>query len=393
MAHKTPDTCTQLLRDMIGFNSVNAHVSGIPDAERPLAEYLETVASQMGLQTQQLAIDGGPTFNMLVTCKIDDAAPWLAFDSHMDTVSIEGMSIDPFAGHVKDGRMYGRGACDTKSSGAAMLWALKQYYAGSEKPNNIAIAFVTDEELYKTGTHAFTKEQLPKLGWKPAGVIVGEPTELAPIIAHNGAVRWTIRTLGVAAHSSAPSQGKSAISMMVRAIDAIESLYIPTLTTSHPLTGKSQCSINMIKGGTQVNVIADSCTVKVDRRTVPGEDAEQVIPTVTKLLDKLAGNDPNFNYEQDDIYIDPTLDPLGSESLLTYVQGRLNAMGLPSEGRGVAYGTDAAQYNKVSSVPTVVIGPGHINQAHTHDEWIALDQVNGAIDLYLNLMRGPLMSV
>ena len=393
MAHETPDSCTQLLRDMVGFNTVNAHVSGKPDAERPLAEYLEAVAGRMGLQTQRLTIDGGPAFNVLVTCQVDDAAPWLLFDSHMDTVSVEGMSIDPFAGQIKDGRMYGRGACDTKSSGAAMVWALKQYDAGIERPNNIAIAFVTGEELYKTGTHAFTKEQLPKLGWKPVGAIVGEPTELAPVVAHNGAVRWTIRTLGVAAHSSDPSHGKSAISMMVRAIDAIESRYVPTLTVSHPLTGKAQCSINMIQGGTQINVIPESCAVKVDRRTVPGEDARQVIPAVTELLDELARDDPNFKYEQDDIYIDPTLDPSGGEAFFAYVQGRLDAMGLPSEVGGVAYGTDASQYDKVSAIPAVVIGPGHINQAHTHDEWIALDQVDGAIEVYLNLMRGPLASV
>ena len=393
MAHKTPDSCTQLLRDMVGFNTVNAQVSGIPDAERPLAEYLEAVAGDMGFEIQRLDIDGGPAFNLLVTCKVDDDAPWLLFDNHMDTVSVEGMTVDPFAGEVKDGRMYGRGACDTKSSGAAMLWALKLYDAGSEKPNNIAIVFVTGEELYKTGTHAFTKEQLPKLGWRPVGAVVGEPTELAPVIAHNGAVRWTVRTIGVAAHSSDPSQGKSAISMMVRAIDAIESRYTPTLTASHPLTGKAQCSINQIQGGTQINVIAESCAVSVDRRTVPGEDARQVIPTVTELLDELAGADRDFQYEQDDVYIDPTLDPAGGEAFCGYVQARLDAMGLPTEAGGVAYGTDASQYNKVSQIPSVVIGPGHINQAHTHDEWIALDQVDAAIDVYLNLMRGPLASV
>ena len=114
----TSTTCHALLRAMVGFNTVNSHISGQPDAERELGEYLDAQARAMGLTTRQLPI-GGESFNLLVTHQVDQAAPWLLFESHLDTVSLAGMTIEPLAGNVDSGRMYGRGACDTKASGAA----------------------------------------------------------------------------------------------------------------------------------------------------------------------------------------------------------------------------------------------------------------------------------
>ena len=297
------------------------------------------------------------------------------------------MSIDPFAATVTDGRMFGRGACDTKSSGAAMLWALGQYASQSDKTNNVAIVFTTDEELEKAGATAFVTKQLPTLGWRPAGVIVGEPTMLTPVIAHNGVVRWTIHTEGVAAHSSTPWLGRSAISMMVKVIDAIESRYIPSLDAEHELTGRAQCSVNVIRGGTQINIIPDHCTIQIDRRIVPDEDLESVIPAIDALLDELRAADAAFSAVHENIYKDPPLDPIGSEAFAGVLGGVLDEMGIPAAPIGARYGTDASQYGSMAAIPTIVIGPGDIAQAHTHDEWIELDQVDKAVQVYLSLMR------
>ena len=217
---------------MIGIDTVNSNISGKPDAERPLSQYLERLAQDMGFAVQRLPV-AGKSFNLLVSHQVDQAAPWLMFESHLDTVSTEGMTVDPFAGNIQDGRLYGRGACDTKGTGAAMLWGLKNYAAQkSAAPNNIAIVYTVDEEIYKTGVRSFVKSHLPTLGWKPAGVIVGEPTQLKPVVAHNGVVRWSIKTRGRAVHSSNPANGRSAISAMVKVIAALESTYIPSLTTT-----------------------------------------------------------------------------------------------------------------------------------------------------------------
>ncbi len=244
----SPDSCAALLQTMVAVDTVNSNISGRPDAELELSLRLEEIAGGLGLETRRLPVSG-EGFNLLVSLEVGAGRPWLLFESHLDTVSVSGMTIPPFAGEIRDGRLWGRGACDTKGTGAAMLSALTEYASGGEQPNNVAIVYTLDEEVGKQGIRTFAERQLPELGWKPAGAIVGEPTGLLAVVAHNGIVRWSIETRGVAAHSCAPERGKSAISMMMRVIDALESRYIPSLEASHELTGRARCSINVIDGG------------------------------------------------------------------------------------------------------------------------------------------------
>ena len=279
MHNSTPDSCERLLAGLIGYDTVNGHISGVPHPERKLAEYLEETARGLGFKAERLFLDADG-FNLLVTHEVDRGRPWLLFESHLDTVTVEGMEIDPFQAKIENGRIYGRGACDTKGTGASMLWALKRYAAEAGGSNNIGILYSVDEEIGKSGAQKFVSDQLPALGWRPVGVVVGEPTLLKPVVSHNGVARWKIHTRGVAAHSSDPSQGRSAISTMVRVIDQIETDYVPSLEASHPLTGRAQCSVNVIRGGAQINVIPDHCEIEVDRRVVPGEDVNDVLPAV-----------------------------------------------------------------------------------------------------------------
>jgi acetylornithine deacetylase len=387
MPSTTHQTCEQLLADMVSFDTVNANISGKLDAEYDLACFLDEVAQRAGFATRRLPIEG-ESFNLLVTCEVNRAKPWLLFESHMDTVSVAGMTIDPFKAVIADGKMFGRGACDTKGTGAAMFTALKKYAADGDGANNIAIAFTTDEEYHKHGVRAFTGGQLPQLGWRPVGAIIGEPTMLQPVVAHNGVARWTIVTQGVAAHSSDPSRGKSAISMMIRVIDMIEKRYAPSLTAAHPLTGKAQCTVNVIRGGVQINIIPEHCEIQVDRRVVPGENSAAVVPAVEKLLADLCAEQPDIHVEQRTPFLDSALDPKGGEAFASRVGQILETMGLPGEPVGVTYGTDASQFSEIG-VPAVVLGPGSIAQAHTKDEWLALDQLHRGVEVYLNLMRAP----
>ena len=389
MAVQIPDSCEDLLREMVGFNTVNASISGKPDPERPLCDYLEALAEAQGLSTQRFPVSG-ESHNLLVSHRVSEGAPYLLFESHLDTVSIEGMTVDPFVTRIENGRMYGRGTSDTKGSGAAMLWALTRYAAESPPSGNVAIIYTTDEEVGKTGVRTFVERHLPGLGWTPAGVIVGEPTRSRPVVAHNGVVRWRIRTRGIAVHSCDPGQGRSAVSMMTDVIRTLESEYIPDLTASHPLTGKAQCSINVIRGGVQVNIVPEHCEIRVDRRLVPGEDPDTVLPAVEQALDRLRGRIPQLSVSQDSPeMVDYPLDPRGGEGFASRVQAALKQMGLPSEAHGVGYGTDASSFS-AAGVPALVLGPGDIAQAHTADEWLDLEQLRLAADIYLNIMRSPL---
>ena len=380
----THDSCESLLQAMVGFDTVNSAISGKPDAELALSVYLEAQAEAMGLDTRRLPVTG-EGFNLLVSHQVDARAPWLLFESHLDTVSVDGMTVDPFQGRVADGRMYGRGTCDTKGTGAAMLSALSRYRRRNG-PNNVAVLFTLDEEVGKTGVRTFVASQLPDLDWRPAGVIVGEPTRLQAVVAHNGVVRWRIRTEGVAVHSSDPSRGRSAIRMMTEVIGALEKRYISQLTSEHPLTGAAQCSINLIRGGTQINMIPEHCEIHVDRRVVPGEDPDTVIPAVERILEALRTRSPHLTVVQEaPDMVDSPLDPAGGKAFGAFAATVLNSMGLPDGLSGVGYGTDASSFSR-AGIPAVVLGPGDIAQAHTADEWIELEQLRAGVEVYYNLM-------
>ena len=382
MSNSFPDSCVALLQKMVGFDTVNPYISGVPNAERPLAIWLESFAQNENWKTQRLPFGEGD-FNLLITFEIEKSKPWLLFESHLDIVSIEGMTIEPFAAKIEDGKILGRGACDTKSSGAAMLWALRKYQSQSMQPNNIGVLFTCDEEITKRGALAFANEQLPQLDFRPEGVIVGEPTMLQPIVAHNGVTRILVRTRGVAAHSSNPANGRSAISEMVKVIQVLESEYIPSLTATHELTGKAQSSINIIRAGQQANIIPDFCEIQLDRRVVPGEKTEDILPQIQRVITPLQDAHPEAGIEIEIGFLDPSLSPREGE-FTDFVNRVLANFGDVSP-QGVPYGTDASNFDAVG-LPAIVLGPGHISQAHTHDEWIAVSQVERAVEVYGALM-------
>lgn len=382
------DSLAALLASMVHFDTVNTALSGKPAAEQALAEHLEQHARAVGLQPSRLSV-AGQGFNLLLTHEVNAGSPWLLFESHMDTVGVEGMVGDPFAATVRDGRMHGRGVCDTKGSGAAMLWALQTYAHWSDGPNNVALLFTVDEEISKTGIRRFVKNDLPTLGWRPEGAIVGEPTQLKLVSAHKGVVRWTIRTQGRAAHSSDPSKGQSAISMMVKVIQALESRYIPSLQRSHPLAGQAACSINQMRGGSQINIIPASAEIQIDRRTVPGECGEQVLAEVEAVLERLRREDPTLRVQQEPPFVDPPLDPATGPWYGAWAGAVLDALGLDGRPIGVGYGSDASDFSG-GGIPALLLGPGDIAQAHTADEWLELAELEQAAEIYLQLMQTPL---
>jgi acetylornithine deacetylase len=369
---------------MVAIDSVNAAISGRPAAEQEIVEFLDAQARRFGLATRRLAVRGGAD-NLLILCEKRDGAPWVLFESHMDTVGTTGADADesePNAARIVEGR----GAGDAKGSGAAMLWSLKDYAAEPGGANNVAVLFTVDEETSKSGIRAFVERHLPSLGWRPFGAVVGEPTSLRLVVAHKGAVRWSIRTEGIAAHSSDPSRGRSAIRSMMAVMEALETRYISRLTASHPLTGPAACSINMIQGGSEVNIIPDRCEIRIDRRTVPGEDGGHVLAEVDGLLEELRLADPDLVAGIHDPWIDPALEPIAGETFSAQVGTILRTCDLSGEPVGAGFGTDASNLSN-AGIQTVVLGPGDIAQAHAAREWIALDQVEHAVRIYSAIMR------
>lgn len=374
-----------LLREMVAIDSVNGVVSGRPNAEGELVDFLAAQASAYGLPSRRYAVPNEAD-NLLIHYERSGGAPWLLFENHMDTVGGTGLSTGPDAERPATQFVHGRGACDAKGSGAAMLSALGAHAAGSEGGSNVALLFTVDEETSKSGIQAFVETHLPSLNWRPIGAVVGEPTGLRMVVAHNGVVRLAIRTEGIAAHASDPGRGLSAIRKMATVMAAVEDRYIAGLTTNHPLTPPAVCSINMISGGSEVNIIPDRCEIRIDRRTVPGEDGGQVIADLEDILVRLRRRDPELIVSIRDTYVDPPLRPVPEAFFATRIASLLRDLDLPDEPTGTGFGTDASTLSD-AGIPAVVLGPGDIAQAHTRHEWLALDELERAEAIYTAIMR------
>lgn len=375
-----PRTPEELLAQMVSFETVNPDFGGPAGGEARLAAHLESLALTWGLSARRLPVDDG-RFNLLLSCAATmPDAEWLLFESHLDTVAVEGMTVPPFHLTGDGDRLFGRGACDTKGSGAAMLWALRDYAARPVRLRHAGVLFTIDEEAGMTGAQAFAAgalREFPRL----RGIVVGEPTGLRPVVAHNGALRWRSVTRGLAAHSSDPTRGRSAIAAMLPVIAALETKFIPLATRTFPLTGRAAASINVIRGGSAVNIIPDTCEILCDRRLVPGETAEHVRAERDAALAGLA-------VEHDREYLAPPLPPGNSAALHAWMQPAFVVTGLDPAAVGAAYATDASHY-AAAGAPVLVLGPGDIAQAHTQDEWLHRAELSRAVALYAALLALP----
>ncbi|MGC4071542.1 MAG: M20/M25/M40 family metallo-hydrolase [Nibricoccus sp.] len=381
-----PATCEALLSRMVAYNTVNTRYGGAKNGEAELASYLERLAEGWGLGVRRYPLGEG-AFNLFVFAEVSPGGEWLLFDSHLDTVGGGGASGPVVEAAIRQGEIHGRGTCDTKGSGAAMLWALRLAVRLGELTRNVGIFFTVDEEAGMTGAMHVAREVLPGWGAPIRGIFVGEPTELTPLVAHNGVVRWTVVTHGRAAHSSDPTAGKSAISAMLRVVDAFEREYVPTASRTHPLTGAAAASVNVIRGGTQVNIIPDRCEIEIDRRLVPGETAGDALAKWDEIVRGVVARHPDVEVAYSGpAYVVPPLEDGLNAGFYAWMKPVLLAAGMDAEKRGARYVTNASHY-AAAGVPTIVFGPGDIAQAHTEDEWLALDQLENAAGLYFELMH------
>lgn len=302
------------------------------------------------------------------------------WEVHQDTVPVVGMTISPFGGELSSERVYGRGACDVKGTMAAMLAALAslQQEPANRRPT-ILLACTVDEEHGGPGARALPQlwEQQGKLPC-PDGAVVAEPTALDVVVAHKGAVRWRCRTEGRAAHSSSPHLGDNAIYRMGRVVQALDEYHREVLSRAepHPLLGGPSLSVGTVVGGSSVNVVADSCQIEIDRRLLPAEtpaDAQR------QVCDHLEACGLGEQLVHDPPFLESiALSDRDNGELAERMAAASRAAG--GEGRriGVPFGTNAARLSP--HVPCVVFGAGHIDQAHTKDEWVAVDQLEKATE-------------
>jgi acetylornithine deacetylase len=301
------------------------------------------------------------------------------FEAHQDTVPVDGMTIDPFVPVVRDGRLSGRGACDIKGGLTAMLGAFARL--AEERPPDmptILMACTVNEEFGYSGAAVLDRlwsragSIFPR---KPDAAIVAEPTELQVVIAHRGVARWRCHTRGRAAHSSQPHLGVNAIFKMARVLEALEryQLEVTPKLRAHPLCGTPTLSVGMITGGISVNTVPERCTIDIDRRVVPGEDPLAAQRHIIEYVAAATGGDAAVEHEPPYLAGGGLSDDVNGPLAAQMVAAARSA-GIECRTIGVPYGTNAAAIG-AKGVPSIVFGPGSIDQAHTADEWLSLDQL------------------
>jgi acetylornithine deacetylase len=376
------DAVTQLLSDLVAIPSVNPMgrpLRGEEFLEGRMSDYLEGYFRALGVPFQRQTVSPGRD-NVVAHYEAPGARKTVLFDVHQDTVPTDAMTIPPFTPEVRDGRLYGRGACDVKGSMAAMLDAfsrlVRERPAGSA---SVVLACTVDEEFTHTGASHLART-MPKADY----AIVAEPTRLDIVHRHKGAVRWKIRVKGVACHSSTPTLGVNAIYRMADVVHAL-SEYAEALgrVRPDPILGPPSLSVGRIEGGQSVNVVPDWCEIEIDRRVIPGEVTSDCLTHVRSFLREKLGDRVDWEFLPPWVNMPPLAQDVerAGRWIEDVRQAVRNASGRMPELGGVPYGTDAGPLGE-TGLPCLVFGPGDIAQAHTRDEWIELEQVRQAAEAY-----------
>jgi acetylornithine deacetylase/succinyl-diaminopimelate desuccinylase family protein len=374
-----PEPLVWMLIDLIRLPSQNPG-----DDERGVAAYVAEACRRLGLEvTTSDALPGRP--NVVARLRASGTGATLVLNTHLDTVPASGgWTVDPFAGEVREGRVWGLGAGDAKGQLVAMLGALRALVE-SRTPLGGEVIFtaVVDEELGSQGARAVVR------GLKADYAVVGEPTRLRVGIAHRGSLRPRIVVHGRSAHSSTPRLGINAIFKMRKILEALEQ-YVEGLDASrHPLIGPPSGTVTIIHGGHKESAVPDRCEIVLDRRMVPGESPEAVVAEIKGVLRRVAATDPDLRVDIEG-YLPtsgpPSETPRDARLVGVAVEAVREVTGVAPEIYGAGFGCDMTHFRAIGA-EAVILGPGDIDRAHRADEYIGIDELVEGAQVYTTLMR------
>lgn len=368
-----------LLCDLIALPSVNPAflpVNHPHGGEKQVADFLVATAEKAGLDVDRQDVLKDRD-NVIVRLEPEgEVQRTILLAPHMDTVGVTSESqLKPV---LKDGKIYGRGACDTKGSIAAYFQAVMEIANDAQRPKHteIILAALVDEENCQGGSRVLAASG----AFEATLAIVGEPTRLRVVTSHKGDLWLRIQTKGKAAHGSKPSLGRNAVLEMAKVVQMIEGDYAEMLKKArHPLLGSPTVCVGTIFGGRQPNIVPDNCEITIDRRTIPGETTDEILREINRLLNESklrAGLLDIKGLESPPLETDP-------ENELIRALMKAARQAKPA---GADYFCDAAII-ATAGVPSVVFGPGDIAQAHTADEWVGGRQLNDATRILTRFLQ------
>jgi acetylornithine deacetylase len=347
------------------------------DSNLGLIEWTRDYLNGMGVKSRLTYDATGKKANLFATLG-EGRKPGLILSGHTDVVPVEGQAwdSDPFKIMIRDGMMFGRGAADMKGFIGTAL-ALVPKFLAADMDSSLHLALSYDEEVGCLGVRGLIAD-LAQTGLKTAGCIVGEPTLMQPIIAHKGTHRFRCCITGREAHSSYTTQGVNSIEYAARIIvyirqmaDRLAQLETRDYAFTVPFT---TLQTGTIRGGLASNIVPKDCEFQFEARTMPGVAAERLYQEIqdyaATLLPEMRRVEPNAAIDFEFLSSAPGLNMAESEAIVQLA----TALSRNRPNGAVSYGTEAGLFQQ-AGIPTVVCGPGDIEQAHRPNEFVTLAQL------------------
>ena len=369
------DTSIDLIKKIISYDTTSRN------SNLELIHFIRDYLEDLGIESLLVHDDTGTKANLYATLGPADR-PGILLSGHTDVVPIDGQDwhTDPFNVVEKDAKLFGRGTCDMKSFVAICLaYAPKFLERGLKIP--IHFAFSHDEEVGCVGVRTLIAKLANEIQPKPMMCIVGEPTLMQVIIGHKGKMSYQCHVRGLEAHSSLAPQGVNAVEYaaeliaylkgMARRIQQegpFDDLYDINHTTVHTGT---------VQGGTALNIVPKDCSFEFEFRCIAGHDGrelyEEVVRHAREVLEpEMKAIDPSTGFTFEELSAIEGLDIDPGEEVVTLAKSLAGR----NDHAKVAFGTEAGLFQQDANIPTVVCGPGGIDQAHKPNEFVALEQID-----------------
>jgi succinyl-diaminopimelate desuccinylase len=365
------DEVIEVLQDLIRRPSQNP-----PGKEKVVAEYIYNKMRSWGFQPQYFFKPEPQRPSVVVVHKgnYGKRARALVLNGHIDVVpegDVKRWSVPPFKGIVKEGKIFGRGACDMKGGIAASMIAAKVIKeSGVKLKGNLVLQFAMGEETGEAGT-----KSLLRAGFGGDWGIVLEPTGLEVMTAEKGLAWYHFNIKGEPSHGSRPHKGINAIYKAAKLISAVQEYHKEIQKRRHPLCGRDACSVTMIRAGAKENIIPESCWLAIDRRIIPGETVDQVDREIRMIIRSLREKVPDFECEFKRVtFYESAEIPVDHEIAEVVRKNVKKVTGVSPEPAGTLFSTDQRNFINDAGIPAITWGPGK-DKAHELDEYVEISQV------------------
>ena len=369
-ASPTRGDAVALTRTLVAIDSRNPSLVRDGPGESACAQALAETLERWGFRVE---IRDAAARRPNVVARIGRAgARALLFNGHLDTVGVEGMIHAPFDAEVRDGRIYGRGSSDMKGGIAAMCAAALRV-ADANLDGEVIVAAVADEEYESIGTRALIAS-----GIRADAAIVTEPTRLAVCPAHRGFAWLELIVHGRAAHGSRYDIGIDAITLAGLVLAELDEYQRNVLAArTHPLLGRPSFHASIVGGGLGLSTYPDRCSVQLERRTLPGENAADFTREVEEACARVRARAPELRADLVAGFTQAPNDVAASHPLVRALSRSLEHAGERASLEGLPCWTDAALLT-AAGIPAICFGPGDIGLAHAAEEYVDLREIERA---------------